>query len=263
MRGSHHFVIGKSHEICQDYAVSSDLFAALSDGCSRVSNADGSLIEAHTDVGARLLVRAAFSFQNEQFDLHADHFLKLVIHTADGYRRSLGMGGETLSATLLCLGAQEGGIAAIIAGDGMIAARRRRSDDRSNAGDWKVYTSRFLDQPFYPRYMLYRTTSMSSWEAACSIKHEQSGLIVHDVPFVQYFPFDEFDLVVAASDGVFSFTKDGKSVDFTWEFIQQLLGFRRMGGKFMVRHLRGILEDLEKDGIVNQDDVSFIGLYAD
>jgi hypothetical protein len=260
MRGSHHFTIGKSHEICQDYAFSSDDFAALSDGCSRVSRADGSLIEAHTDVGARLLVRAAFSFQREKFTGgESALFLKLVAHSADNYRRSLGMGIETLSSTLICLKRQKDVIAVIVAGDGLVAARRKC--DKS----WTVYTVRFSGPPFYPRYLLDDTHCIVSWRDKCEVRYEHicSSEIYKEFPFIGYFPVDEFDLVAAASDGMFSFTKDGKSVEFNWNFSQRLLDFRRMGGKFMVRHLRGTLEDLEKDGIVNQDDVSMIGLYAD
>jgi hypothetical protein len=65
------------------------------------------------------------------------------------------------------------------------------------------------------------------------------------------------------SDGAFSFTKNGVPVPFDCDFTLRLLDFRRMGGKFMVRHLRGTLAELEREGIVNQDDISMVALYTE
>jgi len=254
MRSSHHFMIGNSHEVCEDYAFSEGDFAALSDGCSRVSRPDGSLAEAHTDVGARLLVRAAFACRSEPLGLS---FLHTAIRVADAYRRSLQMASETLSATLICLAADDNIVTAAIAGDGMVAARRR--DTRK----WEVYASRFSGPPFYPRYLLEHGQIEDRWAKESTVTFLADGTRQHCVPFIYGFPGSFCDLVVAASDGVFSFTERGKPVEFNYDFALRLLDFRRMGGKFMVRHLRGTLENLKKDGLVNQDDISMVGLYID
>jgi hypothetical protein len=86
----------------------------------------------------------------------------------------------------------------------------------------------------------------------------------HD--FIQNFeaewPLDKYDLVVGASDGVFSFTSpNGTPVPWNNTLIDHLLDFQGMAGEFMVRHLRGVVGELREEGIVNQDDISMIGVY--
>ena len=250
MRGSHHFVIGASHEVCEDYAYSTDDFAALSDGCSVVKGPDGKRREAHTDVGSRLLVRAAFHHREEG---RPDLLARLAIHTADGYQRSMDLGADTLSATLACLRIRDGEMFGQIIGDGVLAVRRE--------GEWSVWAWTFDPIPYYPRYIL----SSSQPETVVSVTEVVIGDIV---PFTETTPFPMgmmwgpgCELMVAISDGAFSFTKDSKSVPFDSELALRLLDFRRMGGKFMVRHLRGVLKELAEDGIVNQDDISMVALY--
>ena len=110
MRSSHHYMIGKSHDYCEDYAASCDTFAALSDGCSVVKDQDGNRVEAHTDVGARLFVWAAFANRWNVFE----EFPEPTLKTADRFRKELLMSEATLSATLFCLRAEHGIIRAFI-----------------------------------------------------------------------------------------------------------------------------------------------------
>jgi hypothetical protein len=248
MRGGHHFCIGKSHDVCQDYAASSDEFAALSDGCSIVKDASGNRIDAHTDVGARLLVRAAFAHSDL---LDQGEYSTATIHTADGYRRQLGMSVDCLSATLLALKGDDTFIDAFVVGDGAVFGRQRN-------GTWTGWRYEFDGPPYYLRYTLSGTTPFNARLTSLG-----GYSVVHDLKaYRQSFPLVYYDLVVAMSDGAFSFTKNGKSVPFDKDFALRLLDFRRMGGKFMVRHLRGTLAELEREGIVNQDDISMVALYA-
>ena len=248
LRSSHHFMIGKSHDVCEDYAASSDTFAALSDGCSIVKDSTGNRIDAHTDVGARLLVQAAFAHGDllDVFD-----YATATIYTADGYRRQLGMSVDCLSATLLALKADVEYIHAFVVGDGAVFGRQRN-------GTWTGWWYEFDGPPDYLRYKLSDTLPFKVRMTNLDGRSE-----VCDFPcYRQIFSIVEYDLVVAMSDGAFSFTKNGKSVPFDKDFAMRLLDFRRMGGKFMVRHLRGTLAELECEGIVNQDDISMVALYA-
>lgn len=248
MRGGHHFIIGKSHDVCEDYAASCDTFAALSDGCSIVKDQDGNRIEAHTDVGSRLLVRAAFAHRWNVFEEFPDPTIK----TADRFRRELLLGEAALSATLLCLRAEHGVVRAFICGDGAVFGRHRTEG-------WVGWSYNFDGPPYYLRYRLCDGPMLSV--TASSLTGQQERYNADPIRQL-VFGLPDYDLVAAMSDGVFSFTKNGVSVPFDRDFALRLLDFRRMGGKFMVRHLRGTLAELERDGIVNQDDVSMVALYA-
>ena len=248
MRGGHHYMIGKSHEYCEDYSASCDTFAALSDGCSIVKDQDGNRLEAHTDVGARLLVRAAF--YNQQVECQ-EEFHNRVLATASWFQRTLWMSTATLSATLLSLRVELGVIRAFVCGDGAVFGRHRTDG-------WVGWSYRFDGPPYYLRYRLCEGPSLPV--TATSLTGQQER---YDDPVRQLvFGLPDYDLVVAMSDGAFSFTSNGTPVPFDRDFAMRLLDFRRMGGKFMVRHLRGTLAELEREGIVNQDDLSMVALYA-
>lgn len=250
MRSSHHYVIGKSHEVCQDYCASCEGFAALSDGCSVVKDRDGKQVEAHTDVGARLLVHAAIHHR------HVSAFSEiqlLSVQRACEQALLLGTGTDSVSATLAILKSSERNLASCIIGDGVLACRNRESKQ------WSVYANHYDPAPYYPRYLI----SGIDFNPALNV-----DLVTgYDVGLgsisncCQILWAQHSDMIVAMSDGAFSFTKNGASVPFDKELALRLLDFRRMGGKFMVRHLRGVLKELEQDGIVNQDDLSMIALY--
>lgn len=244
MHGGHHFVIGHSHDICQDYAMSSDEFASLSDGCSRVFDEQGQLIEAHTDVGARVMVMAAAKCaKGEGWSLAT---------RADRMRRTIGLPLQCLAATSISLYRDADCIVGHVVGDGMVAAR-------SLDGIWQIWKYEYPTRPFYPLHDI-----VGGFEDSPQRTDVASGTAV-PVPRHAYesFPMRLYDMVVAASDGAFSFTQHNRPVPFTYEFSQRLLDFRRMKGAFMVRHLRGVLRELESDNIVNQDDISMIALCVE
>jgi len=250
MRSSHHYVIGKSHEVCQDYCASCEGFAALSDGCSVVKDRAGKQIEAHTDVGARLLVHAAIHHRG--INVFSDLVL-LATKRACEQSMLTGTGIDSVSATLLILRATGNNSVGCIVGDGVLACRNKTSKQ------WSVYASHYDPAPYYPRYLV----SGGDFNPTLNVELVTGGdagygSLSNHVNLL--WPHDS-DLIVGMSDGAFSFTKNGVSVPFDKEFALSLLDFRRMGGKFMVRHLRGVLKELEQDGIVNQDDLSMIALY--
>jgi hypothetical protein len=250
MRSSHHFVIGKSHEVCQDYCASCEGFAALSDGCSVVKDRDGKQIEAHTDVGARLLVHAAIHHRRL---LGFSEMAYQATQRAFEHAVLLGTGINSVSATLIVLRASARGLAGCIIGDGVLACRNKTSKQ------WSVYASHYDPAPYYPRYIVSGSDFNPTLSVEVVIGGDAGyGSLSNHIKLL--WPHDS-DMIVAMSDGAFSFTKNGASVPFDEELALRLLDFRRMGGKFMVRHLRGVLKELEQDGIVNQDDLSMIALY--
>lgn len=257
MRSDHHFVMGKSHDVCQDYALSFGGCAALSDGCSVVRDPSGKQIEAHTDVGARLLVHSALSL-SECVSSGPD-LARASVKSAVSLARAMGLGRDTISATLISLRSYGRSMGACIIGDGVLAARNAESKE------WSVVSYSFSPIPYYPRYI----DDPDAPEPAISIQSVRNGGARFTCPkwtnmyIHTFWPEFNCDLLVAMSDGAFSFTKGCEPVPIESDLIDRLLDFRRMGGRFVVRHLRGVLKELEQDGIVNQDDLSMIAVYSE
>lgn len=263
----HHFAIGHQHSVCEDYAASREGFAALADGCSTVLDAEGKPIQAHTDIGARLLVRAAFRNCDER---DPSMLVQFAVHTADEYRRSLELSVDTLSATLLGLRDDGDVLTAFVSGDGLVAAR--------SCGKWQCFAHQYHPRPFYPRYCLLPRSDGQSCDRGLDLTVDDVfqdsanfgyvGGAVGGGDFdpcqvsVYHFPKSDCDFVLAMSDGAFSFLKDGVPY---WgpALASQLLDFRRMKGRFVLRNLSGVLRELAAKGIVHQDDISMIALYED
>ena len=94
MNADHHFWMGKTHNVCEDYAMSGTSggvsYAIVSDGCS--SSPD-------TDFGARILARAALKHIYQAWSL--EKYSDSVINTARSGALSLGLPQRALDATLL------------------------------------------------------------------------------------------------------------------------------------------------------------------
>lgn len=240
-----HYIMGCSHKVCQDYATTGNGVAALSDGCSIVLGQDGKQVVAHTDVGARLLVHSVIS---GPLPLSVD----LAVNRAEACGCVLRLPRYTMSATLLSISATGGSFDVVCAGDGVIAAR-------TIDGKWAVYAVTFNPIPCYP---IYSAKQREECGSPIVTRIDIDGDTYCDVfPIVR--TFYGCDLVVCMSDGALSFTKDGCQVPFDMAFASRLLDFRRMKGRFVLRHLTGIIRDLAAEGIVNQDDISMIAIHDD
>lgn len=116
MRADAHFWRGRTHAVCQDYALCGEgrtgPWAVVCDGCSS---------SPHTDVGARLLAHAAANAL-------AGGRLPgsgAVFRTAAAAAAGLGLPPHSLDATVVAALALGPCVVAIIRGDGVVAARRR------------------------------------------------------------------------------------------------------------------------------------------
>ena len=275
----HIFRMGQSHEVCEDYAASFDEPACviLGDGCSVCRGNDGKPVEAHTDFGSRLLVRAAWDVIKEQpHDLKYLHLLTL--QKAAMWAKMLGFGRETLSSTLLCAQVQEGprgaDLVTTICGDGVVAVHRCGDDPA-----WFVFEYTFDPSPPYyvryelnsadrrlflidaPRCMLLRYTlggNGGDWgrgERVPDLYCEQPSPYFNNACH----PCDDFDMVAIFSDGIQSFTQkvDGnpKAVPAK-EILPSLLAFKNTNGEFVKRRAKRALADFASNGIHHQDDFS-------
>ena len=264
-----YYAIGKAHTACQDYASHSWLreIAALSDGCSKVYDENDDLINARTDVGARLLVLTALNRQYENYTI--EDINKQTITIANEQRKSLDLPKSTLSATLLTLRRDYDKFLASISGDGVICARIRETKQ------WEFTTYEYITPeglPLPPTYLVnwldriqpQRCTSRTYTQNNESQYHivAHSGCYIQSYGGEEYYSINEYDTIIMWSDGVHTFTKDSQPIPID-KIMERLLDFKRMKGCFIVRNLIGILQELEKEGITHQDDISAIGIHID
>ncbi len=146
------FQIGKTHRVCQDYAIVGERnetnFVLLADGCSSSSD---------TDIGARLLAQSARRFlPDKSGDWTTYH--SASIHQAAECAATLGLPPTCLDATLLTITVAEGAFTVCCHGDGVIALGRQD-------GGLEVYeVSYAASYPFYPSYGL-DSNRHRQWEA--------------------------------------------------------------------------------------------------
>jgi hypothetical protein len=108
------FTKGTSHRICEDYATHGDDFLVICDGCSAQLN---------TDIGARLLARAAIQNLKEEGEIACEQLHQRILSTALGYCQSLGLSYDCLYATLLLAQLKPEGLMFQMLGDGAIAVQ--------------------------------------------------------------------------------------------------------------------------------------------
>lgn len=284
MNSDVYFTIGKSHKVCEDYALAGSnkhrgSYAIISDGCSSSD---------HTDVGARLLCHTACS----ALDLVASGFnaVNVVVRASVG-AHSVGLPfTECLDATLLGCFPQytirnldaewesKPLFHFYAAGDGVLAMRRRDTDV------WEIVEIEFSrEAPAYLRYLLnnkllqqyfaieggaIRTLRFYSFNGALNLKET----ITEDLRDLyswddEYWAWQkglspkEYDLGLVMSDGIRSITdRSGNSMGLE-ESLQRLLAFKGLGGEFITRRAKRFLRDLAADGYAPNDDLSVGGVY--
>lgn len=251
-----HFAIGKTHDVCQDYGLADDsgetAYAIVCDGCSASKD---------TDIGARLLARAA---------LHIDPlFPEWFLSRADTFRVALGLPLETLDATLLQVRATDLGDAVVtVWGDGVVVARRR---DGTGYDHWVLSFNN--NAPEYLSYRLDPDRFAAYKKAGCGVLSIDSSIpgsiLGHPkgVHFYGVFHRDEYDVVLVMSDGAESFQRrEGTRlvpVPLT-DVLDQVLDFKVLTHAFLRRRLGRFLGRFCPDnGWQHYDDFTVGGLVLD
>jgi hypothetical protein len=146
------FKIGKTHNICEDYAYADTrtAIAVVSDGCSGSPD---------TDFGSRLLVRSTVNFYRQH-----DTFDKIgIIWKADSMATQIGLSHMSLDATLLCASCHLGpdepykpaptiDCRTWVRGDGVVVVRRR---------DGFITVYNFEYRSGMPNYLSYACSNYS------------------------------------------------------------------------------------------------------
>lgn len=255
------FHIGKAHKVCQDYALH------LNEGTVRGLVCDGCSSSPHTDFGSRLLARSA------SFTLG---FPGTVFRARD-WAMSLSLPMTAVDATLLVV--EQTDLRTVRArawGDGVIAARRRATEDGPGSIDYFVI--RFPSgAPAYPNYLA------DDERAGVYLRESQNGLAVVDIcqdgevldafrveglqydgTFTQEFDAEYYDLVVVLSDGAESFqrrTAIGFEPIPVWEIVRRVMAVQGTAGEFIARRVGRLIKDIQKDGGQFTDDFSAAAIY--
>lgn len=240
-----HFARGRSHAVCQDYALASARRAVVSDGCSSAP---------HSDVGARLLAHAAMSASSTALASGA------WLREPRDAQRQLGLPASCLDATVLIADAHDDGIEVSMFGDGVLAARRRD-------GRLTLIEVSFDDAaPPYPSYALSAERTAAYAAAGLGTPRlrgttdapepEPRGDALH-----WRFSRDLWSGVLVGSDGLCAFADGRGLVQPTTSVVQALFRYPSPRGAFVTRRLRKFLsKEAPAMGIHPHDDVALAAL---
>lgn len=279
------FHIGASHTICQDYSLAGSRPAAareagfgqrhspyviLSDGCS--SSPD-------TDVGARLLVKAAeqtLRGRGNQAAVDPAALHEEAARLALTWAELLGLPPQAVDATLLT--AHLDGEALVIgcSGDGVICLQ-------TCAGALEVYSISYASNyPLYPAYAHQPARLLPLKEAGRtgreverfrsasleeSLRH--AGTSGGDSPTEVFtVPARDYKYAALFSDGVHSFYDAGQTGDGGRgeavpldEVLRGLISFKSTGGAFVGRRMKMFLKDCQNRGWRHADDLAVGALH--
>ncbi|HJQ32481.1 MAG TPA: protein phosphatase 2C domain-containing protein [Pyrinomonadaceae bacterium] len=273
------FQIGATHAVCQDYAAAGMLtaasqsdgaaascltYAVLSDGCS--SSPD-------TDVGARLLVKAAERLLRESGATTASGLAALHAEAARlalTWAGLLGLEPQAVDATLLTAHVSGDELLVGCSGDGVVCLQK---DD----GALDVYSVNYPSGfPVYPTYAHQpaRLRGLAQSGRACKevtrlrAPSVQERLRQVDVSrgdaVTEVFAFEAAAYRFAAlfSDGVQSFLNAGRAEAVPLETVlPELVSFKNTRGAFVGRRMKMFLKDCQRKGWRHADDLSLAALH--
>lgn len=275
------FVIGKTHKVCQDYAIVAGRDSAprsvwLSDGCSSSPN---------TDVGARLIThgvqqrlttfRPAVDAENSATSQKEfETLIRKCLRSATRTGKSLGVPPDFLDATLLGLVSEQDSVYAVLYGDGAAVFGR---DD----GMREVYRAHYgAGYPFYPAYLADRGRC-ACWRDVPGNEHTitkttlfpdgrvgETRKIPADAPwFFLRQPVKGLRFAAVLSDGIESFQNrietetcsTFRPVDYLWA-VQELTAFKNFNGEFVHRRLQSFEKECFRQGRHHNDDISLAAM---
>jgi hypothetical protein len=284
------FFIGKTHKVCQDYAIADSPHSAirsvwLSDGCSSSPN---------TDIGARLLSHSAQrwlsnlgcaatapSMEIEQSLL--DNLICDTLRFATRSARRIGTPAGCLDATLLGLvqirarEPEHDSIAAVLLGDGAVVFGRRD-------GIREVYRSQYpAGYPYYPVYSANRDR-FACWKRVPKNRHAitrttllpdgevgESTTFFPETPHhLLQQPADGLSFAAILSDGIESFqvrigaetSSTFRSLDYV-SIVDELTAFKNLKGEFIHRRLQSFEKECAKRGWHHNDDIAAAAMSFD
>jgi hypothetical protein len=277
------FIIGSRHEVCQDYAVAGgplthrlggepspavEPYVVISDGCS--SSPD-------TDIGARLLVKAAERLILSRGvragclqEIHEE-----AAREALAQAELIGLRPQAADATLLTAHLHEDTAAVACYGDGVVVFQTRN-------GPTDLYSVSYSSgYPLYPSYVHQpqRLRLVESFGGAKEVKHYRASSGTGPFVLLDSFLSDarieiftgrvrDLKLMAVVSDGVHSFfeaqqTETSRSAEAVtpWAPLSELLSFKSLQGAFVARRMKRFQSDCRQKGWRHLDDLALGAVY--
>jgi len=259
LSSDHCYVIGKTHQVCQDYAlhgVKPVPFVVVCDGCSA---------SPHSDIGARIVaVTAQHVLQQPAQTLPPDYhaFGNKVIQAARSVTAKMQLPDVVLDTTLMVGMVVNTTVWVYVYGDGCVL--RKTAAGAVQLSD--IYFNH--NAPFYLSYW----QSPARWQeyADCgatplAISHSDCSDQVNlpfDEPLLFSFDLDTTPCVALASDGLTHFIdlSDQSRVPLQ-QVAENLMNFKNNQGEFVKRRVNRALQQYEKQRIIAADDVSLAVLW--
>lgn len=207
-----YFVIGTTHQVCEDYAVHGPNYAIVSDGCSNFGGP-----RLHTDWGSRFMCKAAEQWLPLLNTGDTQKFLNMVLATAVEHQRAFpNLPIGCITSTLVIATQVKNIIHAYMVGDGVIAGRMKD-------GTWLVFHYEHpKGAPYYLRYEVSPKDREAYFEAfgskvalnmhkiGATVESKTEERDIRDFPqgcFHHEIPISDFDMVLIASDGAAQFNQ--------------------------------------------------------
>lgn len=274
MNTDHHFEIGNTHSVCEDYATSgvvkNGAYAIVCDGCS--SSPD-------VDFGARALALSAKRtlLLLNGGDMNYDLFGKVTIRNLEHIGDNIPLDPRALDATLLATWIKDRDLKAYLYGDGVFVHKSATTlrmvhvsfepspDDKT----CPAYLSYYLDKV---RLKEYESIQISKriFDMSIYIGGQTPSLdAIESEEFVK--PFDPVviralvdpgDIVGIMSDGVNTF-KNGDSSEIDWrDVVNEFVGFKSLEGVFVQRRLAALKRRYTKEQVGHYDDISMAAIVV-
>lgn len=279
------FQIGASHAVCQDYSLAGTLLPSVSSkefdpqGRPYVILSDGCSSSPDTDIGARLLVKAAEQTLLEPGNPATCEVAEIheeAARLALTWAAMLGLRPQAVDATLLTAHLVGEELFIGCSGDGVICLQTR-------AGALDVYSISYASNyPLYPAYthqperlLALKDAGRSDREVthfrSASIEDclQPSGTSGGNSPTAVFTICPaEYKYVALFSDGIHSFFDTGQNgaggrgeaipLD---EVLRSLISFKSTRGAFVGRRMKRFLKDCQNKGWQHADDLAFGALH--
>jgi len=279
------FCIGKTHKVCQDYAIShmdneGNSIVVLSDGCSS---------SPHTDIGARILAISTLKLRIEDsirdgiwLNKAPDRFIKAAkIAISSIYHLSGLLPSESMDATLLTLDVWGERMFFNAWGDGILAI---------GFVDGSIIAYMISYPSGYPHYINYEIGPKNRKEGFNIINEGTKLSILStnercpgsnnqeiETPFNIMYNISDLNkqygkakFLAILSDGISSFYEHIKEETYTknvpiteLDVLKELLNFKSFKGQFVSRRLRKFMKDCVDKNWEHADDVSLAVVALD
>ena len=274
------FQMGSTHVVCQDYAVAGACVAAAHTGGAEAARcrpyvilSDGCSSSPDTDVGARLLVKAAERLLRETCGPHACKLAELHAEAARlalRWAEMLGLRPRAVDATLLTAHLHGEKLVIGCSGDGVVCLQT--ADGALDAyvvsypGGYPIYPA-YAHQPARLQALAdagREHKEVTRLSAASAEERLRPAGVSGGNALTEVFTFDAAGYRFAAlfSDGLQSFHHSGRAEAIPPESVlPELVSFKNTRGAFVGRRMKGFLKDCQQKGWRHGDDLSLAALH--